>query len=237
MEGGSRLEKGNKGHKKKSDNFGSVLEPNIEPFVAHQGHDPRELRSWAKRTGFVSTAFSGEAGRTEIGRTNANDGLGGRFGLEKGVLEKNDSISPKIEIDPILGRTRRPGSEIDPVTVNRNGRVGENGVLGFRDGGLSENEMRRNGAEEIDFGARNVERRDEINENGARYGNNNEGANVVEEKKDDGDLRREVGVDMYPGGEDSGDGGGWHSSPGMVCGLTDRPGYGKASPLPFLYFY
>lgn len=31
----------------------------IDPFVGRTDHNPRELRSWAKKTGFVST-FSGK---------------------------------------------------------------------------------------------------------------------------------------------------------------------------------
>ncbi|KAK6154152.1 hypothetical protein DH2020_013791 [Rehmannia glutinosa] len=124
---------------KKGEKLGSILEPKIEPFVPRKGYDPRELRSWAKRTGFVST-FSGETERSVSGRrklnerrnNNGNEGFGERSDLEKGILEKNESISPTIEIDPILGRTRKGGPEIEPVwndgiNGNENGSTNKNG--------------------------------------------------------------------------------------------------------------
>lgn len=236
MEGGSRLERENKDVRKKGERLGSVLEPKIEPFVPKKGHDPMELRSWAKRTGFVSTTFSGETERSENGRrevnarrSNGNGGYGDRFDLEKGVLEKNESISPKIEIDPILGRTRKRGPEIEPVRGSGNGRD-KNGVLGFRDGAVrGENEMRRNGAVEATLDTTNAARRDGLNgyENGAANGNGQGvgGNTTVEQKTGDGDLGGGVGGDVYPGGEDSGDGV-WHLSPKMILGLKDNPGYG-----------
>lgn len=229
MEGGSRLERENKDVRKKGEKLGSVLEPKIEPFVPRKGCDPRELRSWAKRTGFVST-FSGETERSmssrrdlNEGRNNGNDGFGDRFDLEKGVFEKNESISPKIEIDPILGRTRKRGPEIEPVRGVGNARE-KNGVLGFKDGvERGENEMRRNGAAEATLGTNNALSTDKINgnDNGAAIGNEQRiGANAPSMEQKTGD-----GVNMYPDGEDSGDGG-WHPSPKMVCGLKDNPGYG-----------
>ncbi|KAL0396487.1 UNVERIFIED_CONTAM: Nucleobase-ascorbate transporter 11 [Sesamum calycinum] len=232
MEGGSRLERESKDGRKRGERLGSVLEPRIEPFVPQRGHDPRELRSWAKRTGFVSTAFSGETGRSEsgrrevnVGRSNGNGGHGDRFDLEKGVLEKNESISPKIEIDPILGRTRQRGPEIEPAW----GRD-KNGVLGFRDGAMrGENEMQRNGAVEATLDTTNAVRTDgrNGNENGAINGNGQgvgENRSTVEQKTGDGDLGSAVGGNMYPDGDDSGDGV-WHSSPKMILGLKDNPGY------------
>ncbi|KAL0431831.1 UNVERIFIED_CONTAM: Nucleobase-ascorbate transporter 11 [Sesamum radiatum] len=230
MEGGSRLERESKDGRKRGERLGSVLEPRIEPFVPQRGHDPRELRSWAKRTGFVSTTFSGETERSENGRRevnvgrsngngNGNGGHGDRFDLEKGVLEKNESISPKIEIDPILGRTRQRGPEIEPAW----GRD-KNGVLGFRDGAMrDENEMRRNGAVEATLDTTNAARTDGRNghENGQSVGENR---STVEQKTGDGDLGSAIGGNMYPDGDDSGDGV-WHSSPKMILGLKDNPGY------------
>ncbi|KAK4430512.1 Nucleobase-ascorbate transporter 11 [Sesamum alatum] len=228
MEGGSRLERESKdGGRKRGERLGSVLEPKIEPFVPHGGHDPRELRSWAKRTGFVSTTFSGETQRSESGRSNVNvnGGHGGRFDLEKGVPDKNESISPKIEIDPILGRTRQRGAEIEPAWGSGNGR-GKNGVLGFRDGGMrAENEMRTNGAVEATLDTTNAVRTD--GRNGTENGNGQgvgENRPAVEQKTGDGDLGSAIGGNMYPDGDDSGDGI-WHPSPKMILGLKDNPGY------------
>ncbi|XP_051143970.1 nucleobase-ascorbate transporter 11 isoform X2 [Andrographis paniculata] len=194
MEEGSSL---GRGSAKKGEKNGSELEPKIEPFVSERGHDPKELRSWAKRTGFVST-FSGEAEtgteRRELSegrrRRNGGGGVGSRLDLEKGIAERSEPsmISPKIEIDPILGRrtTRKP-PEIQQVGADGDGG-GDGG--GFRvamdaGGGLS------NGSEAV--------------------------AASAAEKIGDGESR---GVD-----------GGWHpssspsSSPRMVLGLKDNPGY------------
>ncbi|KAI3462138.1 hypothetical protein Pfo_018801 [Paulownia fortunei] len=235
MEGGSRLGRENKDVRKNGEKLGSVLEPKIDPFVPQRGHDPKELRSWAKRTGFVST-FSGEtersvSGRRELneGRNNGNDGFGDRFDLEKGILEKNESISPKIEIDPILGRTRKRGPEIEAVWGGGNGRE-KNGVWGTRDGAMrAENERSRNGAAEATLGTTNALRTDGINGNensGTNKNGQGIGANApaMEQKTGDGDSGTGVGANMYPDGEDSGDGG-WHPSPKMICGLKDNPGY------------
>lgn len=38
-----------------------VSDTKVEPFVARSDHNPKELKSWAKRTGFVSN-YSGEVG-------------------------------------------------------------------------------------------------------------------------------------------------------------------------------
>lgn len=225
MEGGWRLGKGNKDGRKKGEKQGSVLEPKIEPFVPKKGYDPRDLRSWAKRTGFVST-FSGETERSVSGRRDLNEGRNnghsGLGDLERGVLEKNESISPKIEIDPILGRTRKRGPEIEPVTGVGNARDG-NGGLGFRDGIERDENGTRNRAVEANSGTNNALRIDGVNgnENGNVQSFGVNAAPVMEQKTGDGDL----GSSVHPDGEDSGDGG-WHPSPKMVIGLKDNPGYG-----------
>ncbi|KAL2527988.1 Nucleobase-ascorbate transporter 11 [Forsythia ovata] len=229
----------NKGDRGKGQKLGSVLEPNVEPFVPRRGYDPRELRSWAKKTGFVST-FSGETERSMSGRRDLNerfnnDGFVDRVDLEKGGLEKHESISPKIEIDPILGRTRNRGVEIEPVSRDGNGRD-NNGVLGLRDGAVrGENERRKNGVMEP-ISVPNIEvQRDGLNGNGNEAANRNRNMNghgvevnspIVEEKKDDGHFDREVGINVYPDGDDLGDGGGWNQSPKIICGPRDNPGFG-----------
>ncbi|KAL8038339.1 hypothetical protein ABFX02_11G100800 [Erythranthe guttata] len=217
MEGGSNSERQNKSVRKKSEKVGSVLEPKIEPFVPRKGYDPLELRSWAKRTGFVST-FSGETDRSALsGRRDLNNGSSnvGRFDLEKGILEKNESISPKFDIDPILGRTRKTGPEIEPVSGGGNERD-RNGGLGFRDGGVvrGESEIPRNVAPGVVSETKNESRGDGIsgNENGSAIGNGQGDTVNMEQKNPDPDR------------EDSNDGG-WHRSPKMTCGLKDNPGY------------
>lgn len=199
MEEGSSLGLG-RGSAKKGEKNGS--EAKIEPFVSERGHDPKELRSWAKRTGFVST-FSGEAEteRRESSegrrRRNGGGGVGNRLDLEKGIAERNESessmISPKIEIDPILGKrtTRNPPEEIQQVAGD-----GDGGGVRVRGGAP---------ATAIDAGG------------GLSNGN---GSETVAEANAVGKI-----------GEDGVDGG-WHPapspspSPRMVLGLKDNPGYG-----------
>ncbi|XP_059307397.1 nucleobase-ascorbate transporter 11 [Lycium ferocissimum] len=170
------------------------LNPKIEPFVPKKGHDPRELKSWAKRTGFVSTTFSGEP---ERGRdlNVSNDNVG--FDLERGVA-KNETVSPKIELDPILGRARNRGVEIEPVLGSNRRERGEN--LGRR---IEMEPILR-----------------AHNENGNGNGHIvQEVAPVTELRKDDSNVDEEEGHDN----EDSGYGG-WHKSPRIKCGLRENPG-------------
>ncbi|KVI08651.1 Xanthine/uracil/vitamin C permease [Cynara cardunculus var. scolymus] len=97
MEGGSNPESRKKVEKQKG------KKSKIEPFVTQGDHNARDLRSWAKRTGFVSI-FSGEVGTTsrDLERRGGGGGGGG-------------SLSPKIETDP----TRNTSFEIEPA-LNRN---------------------------------------------------------------------------------------------------------------------
>ncbi|KAL2349013.1 hypothetical protein Fmac_003013 [Flemingia macrophylla] len=83
----------------------------VEPFVPRSEHSPRELRSWAKRTGFVSD-YSGEAGTSGSEKFEA-------FG------RKGGGASPKREIDPVVGRTRQ--NEIIPEANGGATRVENDG--------------------------------------------------------------------------------------------------------------
>nr|KYP66235.1 Nucleobase-ascorbate transporter 11 [Cajanus cajan] len=69
----------------------------VEPFVARSDHDPQELRSWAKRTGFMSD-YSGEAGTSA---SEKFDSVG--FDVKSVDDQREGGSSPKIEIDPVLG--------------------------------------------------------------------------------------------------------------------------------------
>ncbi|KAF9603124.1 hypothetical protein IFM89_033960 [Coptis chinensis] len=95
--------------------------PKPGPFVPRTDHSPRELKSWAKKTGF-NPNFSGETVSSVSDRDVGVD-------LEKGSELEGGSSSPKIEIDPILGRTREDrGSDIEPVSR----RYGGGAVLGIQ---------------------------------------------------------------------------------------------------------
>ncbi|XP_027360016.1 nucleobase-ascorbate transporter 11-like isoform X2 [Abrus precatorius] len=182
---------------------------NVEPFVPRSEHNPRELRSWAKRTGFVSD-YSGEAGTS---------------GSEKfePLERKGGGSSPKIEIDPILGRTRpNRGNEIEPAShggATRN----ENGTLLDTGRGRRENEpvvaLAPDGERKVGFRA---------NENGNGNGHGISAvAPVPEEKVEEGDLAQEdVKVNVHAEGEEpANEGGGWQGSSGLKCGLKENPGF------------
>jgi nucleobase transporter 1/2 len=194
----------------------------IEPFVPRFGHNPRELKSWAKKTGFVSDYSWG----TETSASEKNDSSG--FDLEKGIDLRNGGSSPKIEIDPVLGRTKpNRGIEIEPVVRNE------------RDGTVrGENQRRRTRDEPNDD-----ERRVRLNGNGSGNGNLNVNVNgivnrnangnevpavapVAEPKKEDGGVaERDAKIDVYPNEEEPAHGG-WGRPSGMKCGLRDNPGFG-----------
>ncbi|KAK4843453.1 hypothetical protein QYF36_008165 [Acer negundo] len=230
MEGGSSsdsVENHNtqKGHTKTR--LGSMF-PKIEPFVPRTDHfNPRELRSWAKKTGFVSTNISGETSTGNV--SNKFDSAG--FDVERGIEHnRGGGSSPKIEIDPILGRTRPPrGSEIEQDSSSRHEvRRNDN----FRDGpGRIRNEpilvdkvderLNGNGVAHVN-GTRN--------EAGNGGGNEVPVVNDIRHKKDEKIFERDVQIDMYPGGEETAHGG-WGGQSEMRLGLRDNPGYA-----PLMYY-
>lgn len=231
MEGGSSLKMENRSEERKGEQKGPAMPSKIEPFVPLQGHDPRELKSWAKRTGFVST-FSGETERSMSSRRESNVrknyenvGFEQRLDLEKGVIEKSGSVSSNIEIDPTLGRTGNRRIEIEPVSGSGGRRVDDrNSVV------RGENETPGNRKAESNLGSTIAARIDEHKENfdGAVNVNwHGTGTNnlVMEQKKDDGNSGQEGASNVYPYGDDSEDAGGWHLSHKMKCGLRDNPGY------------
>ncbi|XP_057752151.1 nucleobase-ascorbate transporter 11-like [Arachis stenosperma] len=131
----------------------------VEPFVPRSEHNPKELRSWAKRTGFVSVSdYSGEAGTSA---SENFDSVG--FDVENGVVDdhKGEGSSPKIEIDPVLGLARpvRDSDEIEPDSGSNSmhgamksdkGRVLRPKDANGWDGTLrSQNRKRRNGDEPV----------------------------------------------------------------------------------------
>ncbi|XP_019185662.1 PREDICTED: nucleobase-ascorbate transporter 11 [Ipomoea nil] len=231
MESGSSSGMGEKVDRRK----GQRKPEKIEPFVPRQGYDPRDLKSWAKRTGFVST-FSGEtdtaslSGRDFSGRNlnvvangNSNSNVG--FGLERG-FDKTESVSPKIELDPILGRTRNRGVEIEPE-MRPADRIANNG----RDGGLRNENMRgenerRKGELDKNLRVPNEETKDALNGIASHNSNGNEhvvqpATSAIDPKKEDGNVDYAMEI---PDGEDPSSGG-WLQSPRIKCGLRENPGY------------
>ncbi|PON84736.1 Xanthine/uracil/vitamin C permease [Trema orientale] len=221
--------------KKVGSKLASML-PNIDPFVPRTDHNPRELRSWAKRTGFVSN-FSSETSASE--RNDSGVGAGAGFDLEKGLGHRGGESSPKIEIDPILGRTRpNRGAEIEPAYGNGGARnENDGGVSGLR----GENQRRRIRDEpvgRVDLnGNGNGNGNGKGNEiadrdvNRLRNGNGNgvgvAAVNQAEEAKKEEEGKAEmddVEMNFNPHGEEPANGG-WYGPSGIKCGLRDNPGF------------
>lgn len=256
MEAGSSNNPPGKAEKKKeggangNSRLGSML-PRIDPFVPRKDHNPGELRSWAKKTGFVSD-FSGETS------TSASEQFSSRFDLEKGVDHRGGGSSPKIEIDPILGRTRR-GTEIEPDSGSGPGRgvrKKENGgILGVRDGTARDENERRGTVNEPVLGPKE----DERNVNGTRHANGisrigNQNANrgimngnqiapgnghevpmvtpsvAGDLKIEDEKAERDIEDGLSPEGAEPGHGG-WSRQSRLKHGLRDNPGY-----VPLVYY-
>ncbi|XP_075653596.1 nucleobase-ascorbate transporter 11 [Castanea sativa] len=193
-----------------SSRLGSMF-PKIEPFVPRIDHNPNELRSWAKRTGFVSD-YSGET-RASASASDKNDSAG--FDLERGFDHRNGGSSPKIEIDPVLGRTRpNQGIDIEPLVKNENQRrrKRDKPVLGDRE---DERKVGLNG----------------VNGNG----NGNEvpvvTPSAAEAKKEEEVAEREAKIELYPELEEEAHGGGWRLPSEMKCGLRENPGF-----VPLMYY-
>ncbi|WVZ12548.1 hypothetical protein V8G54_017078 [Vigna mungo] len=179
----------------------------VEPFVSQNEHNPRELRSWAKRTGFVSD-YSGEAGTSGSAKFEAFGGKGG-------------GSSPKIEIDPVVGRTRR--DEIE--TESRGGAPrAENGAI-LDERGRKEKER--------DGGERKVALNGNANNGMVNREGNGHGVSAVapvNEEKEGEEGNGDVKVNVFPEGEEHRDGG-WQRPLGLKCGLKENPGI-----VPLIYY-
>ncbi|KAJ0770704.1 putative xanthine/uracil/vitamin C permease [Helianthus annuus] len=128
---------------------GKKLRSKIEPFVPQGDHNARDLRSWAKRTGFVSI-FSGEVGSSSVRDRSGPHGVdlesgggGGGGGLEKSEVEPvvGRGVNRRVEIGPELNRDRVE-NEAEPILsdhvepeLNRERR---NGVFETSGGGDKE---------------------------------------------------------------------------------------------------
>lgn len=91
----------------------------IEPFVPRTDHNPRELRSWARRTGF-NPNLSGETSSVVSDRDAADEPQApARLDLENGIHRRGDGFPRKPEIEPVIGRGRNGaehrGVEIGPA--------------------------------------------------------------------------------------------------------------------------
>lgn len=177
----------------------------VDPFVPRSEHNPRELRSWAKRTGFVSD-YSGEAGTSASEKFESLDRKGG-------------GSSPKIELDPVMGRTRpNRGNEIEPASHGAGGRNGNEPLLALAPDGDRKVGFRGN---------------DNGNGNGVvNRDSNGHGVSAVapvpEENKEEEDVAQgDVKVNLHLEGEQPATAdGGWQGPSGLKCGLKENPGFG-----------
>ncbi|XP_058081935.1 nucleobase-ascorbate transporter 11 [Magnolia sinica] len=221
--------------------------PKIEPFIPNTNdYNPRELKSWAKRTGF-NPNFSGETISSISERDPDEKNAVSGFDFEKGP-DRQDESSPKIEIDPVLGRaarTQNTGIEIEPVSGSTNGveRAESDALLGSTRGlRRAETEKRRIRIEPV-LESKNVDRvglgpglsPKNVGLNGNGNGNGNGHGNVKEvpavtptdePKKDIGKAERQVEIDMFSEPQEP-ENPVSHRPLGMRCGLKENPGLAR----------
>ncbi|KAK4774028.1 hypothetical protein SAY87_029047 [Trapa incisa] len=238
MEAGSNSQPPAKAESVRTGRRLGLLYPNIQPFVPKSEHCPQELRSWAKRTGFVST-FSGETNAS----ASASEGFDSTdFNLERAIDHRvGGSTSPKIEIVPILGRSKHDGrAEIELVQGNIN-KIENNVMLGTGMGVLRSENQRRV-AVESNLRDREEETRGSLNGNRSAIDSkvkpsatSTEGVDggsgvgpcpCSEPKKNEDNTEVFPEIDgNHPGGEEpSPDPGWWNRRLELRCGLRDKPG-------------
>ncbi|KAK7252441.1 hypothetical protein RIF29_36376 [Crotalaria pallida] len=209
MENGSEAVKGGGNGNKRNGSVGAE----VDPFVPRSEHNPRELRSWAKRTGFVSD-YSGEAGTSS---SEKFESLG----------RNREGSSPKIEVDPLMSRTRpnKRGNEIQPAT---NG----GGVRNVSEPAMA---LAPDGDRTVGFrgnGNGNGNGIGMVNRDGNGHGVSavtpvpEENKEVEEENVAQGDVKVNVYLEGEQPGAAGGDGnGGWQAPSGLKCGLKENPGF------------
>lgn len=115
--------------------------PRIEPFVPRTDHNPRELKSWARRTGF-NPNLSGETASVFSDQDSADEPRPpARLDLENGIRRRGDGFPRKPEIEPVVGRGRNGAEDGDveigpapPRAEKEKRKVGiESGGVGIMD--------------------------------------------------------------------------------------------------------
>ncbi|KAL5177458.1 Nucleobase-ascorbate transporter 11 [Glycine soja] len=94
-----------------------VSDTKVEPFVARSDHNPKELKSWAKRTGFVSN-YSGEVG-TSASENFDSVGFDRKIGDEAALVLVGDG-------DKKIGL--RVNGDAYGMTVSTNRNINSHGV-------------------------------------------------------------------------------------------------------------
>lgn len=241
METGSSSKPSENAHQRKGRQKPGPLPLKIERFVSHTDHSPTELKSWAKRTGF-NPCSSGEVASSVGERDPDEKVVSPGFDLELGPDRQRDEASPKIEIDPILGRrlqdqitrsdaTGKNGIEIEQVGGNGNGVRNRQGdaVVGSFDGmKRGKAEKRRNGGEPL-LGSNAENNRNTVEPVlGAKNGNGRQVPAEVpsaEPKQDAEKDERQVEIDVAESPKPE-----HPASRGPVrlnCGLRENPGFGE----------
>ncbi|KAG6521615.1 hypothetical protein ZIOFF_018740 [Zingiber officinale] len=93
--------------------------PRIDPFFPRTDHNPQELKSWARRTGF-KPHLSGDTASVLSDQDYADEPQApARLNLENGIRRGGNGIPRKPEIEPVVGRGRNGaedgGVEIGPT--------------------------------------------------------------------------------------------------------------------------
>ncbi|EHA8589606.1 nucleobase-ascorbate transporter 11 [Cocos nucifera] len=222
--------------------------PQIEPFVPQTDHNPKELKSWAKRTGF-NPNFSGETTVSSIDERDPDERTkapaatasvaaagGGGLDLEKGLGRRGEALTKRAEIEPILGR-RRTGNKNRGIEINPVPRTnGDPENLGFNDNERRvEKDEKRIGVEPV------VRLKDEIRRireerpvranndgwNGNGFGNRAPAVAPVaideDWKKDEKKGEKEVEIDMFSESPEPEQPPTYRPG-GLRCGITDNPG-------------
>ncbi|KAL2344417.1 hypothetical protein Fmac_005702 [Flemingia macrophylla] len=217
---------------------------NVEPFVPRRDYNPQELRSWAKRTGFVSD-YSGEAGTSA---SEKFDSAG--FDVKSVDDQREGGSSPKIEIDPVLGLARpNRDNEIEPVFVSKHGAVrSENDkVLRLKEAWNGEvgRQIQKSkiGDEQALALAGDGDKKNGIRGNGdanvmavsANRDGNSHGVSAVaplpdQKKEKEGVAQGDVMVNLFPEGEEIASRG-WQGPSGLKYGITENP-----SLVPLIYY-
>ncbi|XP_039122505.1 nucleobase-ascorbate transporter 11 isoform X2 [Dioscorea cayenensis subsp. rotundata] len=206
--------------------------PRIEPFVHNNDHNPRDLKSWAKRTGF-NPNFSGETVVSTVGEVEM-ERPADEVDLEEGIERRRARSPPKVEIEPMLGRRRNIGVESKGIEI------------GSGNGGLraDEKDKRRVGVE-TGVGIKEERKPEEVNANVNANGNRNRNRNAnvgvaaiapvasgdeESKKKDAQKFDGEVEIDMFSESPEL-ENPPLNRSPRLKSRLTDKPGYGTRLPL------
>ncbi|KAJ6732757.1 XANTHINE-URACIL / VITAMIN C PERMEASE FAMILY MEMBER [Salix koriyanagi] len=174
----------------------------IDPFVPRTDHNPRELRSWAKRTGFVSTFSSETTSSSNDAATPIPASDLDNKAVDNNNHHRNGGSSPKIEIDPVLGRTKQLNRRIEIEPDSRPGNDDRN---------LNESKKRIVGNDGLEA----IPKKDEVGLNGTGD----------EPKKGEVNDFDHVGIEVYPGEEALIASEGWNRQSRMRYGLRDNPGF------------